>query len=339
MPAPRPRPEVPAAKRHDQTLRATPPVLTGKRVFVAGHRGMVGSAILRRLERENCTALVAARGQLDLTRQADVENWMDRHRPDIVVIAAAKVGGILANSLYPVGFLYNNLMIEGNLIRAAHEVGVEKLLLLGSSCVYPREAAQPIREESLLTGPLEPTNEWYAIAKIAGIKLCQAYRQQFGADFITAMPCNLYGPRDNFHPTDSHVIPGLMRRFYKASSRGDASVTCWGSGLPRREFLFVEDLADACVFLLQSYSEAEPINIGTGVDMAVADLAEAVKQVTGFAGGIHWDHSKPDGTMLKRMDVSRLTKLGWQANTDFREGLERTYEWFIAHRAAAVLRE
>jgi len=310
-------------------------VLTGKRVFVAGHKGMVGSAILRRLNDENCTILTAAREQLDLTRQQAVEDWMNLQRPDIVVIAAAKVGGILANALYPVDFLYDNLMIESNLIQASHRVGVRKLLLLGSSCVYPREAAQPIREESLLAGPLEPTNEWYAIAKIAGIKLAQAYRQQFGADFISAMPCNLYGPHDNFHPTESHVIPGLLRRFHQAAGAGDASVTCWGSGRPRREFLFVDDLADACVFLLNAYSASEPINIGTGIDMAVAELAEAVAQVTGFAGEIRWDPSKPDGTLLKRMDVSRLTGLGWQAKTGFREGLERTYEWFA--EAAAPL--
>jgi GDP-L-fucose synthase len=297
---------------------------------------MVGSAIRQRLARENCVVLTAAREQLDLRRQQAVEDWMVLHRPDIVVIAAAKVGGILANSLYPVDFLYDNLMIEANLIRAAHQTGVQKLLLLGSSCVYPREAVQPIREKSLLAGPLESTNEWYAIAKIAGIKLVQAYRRQFGADFISAMPCNLYGPHDNFHPTDSHVIPGLLRRFHLAASAGDVSVTCWGSGRPRREFLFVDDLADACIFLLRTYSESEPINIGTGVDMAVAELAEAVKQVTGFRGDIEWDASKPDGTMLKRMDVSRLTGLGWQASTGFREGLQRTYEWFIAQHSVAL---
>ncbi len=313
-------------------------MLTGKKVFVAGHKGMVGSAILRRLARENCTLLTIAREQLDLTRQEAVEDWMDRQRPDIVVIAAAKVGGILANSLYPVEFLYDNLMIEGNLIRAAHQARVQKLLMLGSSCVYPREAPQPIREESLLAGPLEPTNAWYAIAKIAGIKLAQAYRQQYGANFISAMPCNLYGPNDNFHLTDSHVIPGLLRRFHQAANRNDASVICWGSGRPRREFLHVDDLADACVFLLKSYSEPEPINIGTGMDMTVAELAGTVAKVTGFKGDIQWDHSKPDGAMLKRMDVSRLTQLGWQASTDFRDGLERTYEWFLAHQDAAALR-
>jgi len=308
------------------------PVVTGKRVFVAGHNGMVGSAILRRLAREDCSVLTSARDRLDLTRQQAVEDWMHLHRPEIVVIAAAKVGGILANTRYPVDFLHDNLMIEANLIRAAYQTGVQKLLLLGSSCIYPRAAAQPIREDSLLTGPLEPTNQWYAIAKIAGIKLVQAYRQQFGADFISAMPCNLYGPHDNFHPTDSHVIPGLLRRFHEATGAGDASVTCWGSGRPRREFLFVDDLADACIFLLQTYSRPEPINIGTGVDMAVSELAAAVKHVTGFTGEIRWDPSKPDGTMLKRMDVSRLTGLGWQSSTGFREGLQQTYEWFITHR-------
>ena len=299
---------------------------------------MVGSAILRRLEREDCEVLVAGREILDLTRQDAVEDWMNRNRPDVVVIAAAKVGGILANAALPVDFLYDNLMIEANLIRTAHQTGVEKLLLLGSSCIYPREAPQPIREESLLTGPLEATNAWYAVAKIAGVKLCQAYRQQFGSDFISAMPCNLFGPNDNFHPTGSHVIPGLLRRFHAAAAAGDASVTCWGSGLPRREFLFVDDLADACVFLLTSYSAAEPINVGTGVDMTVAELAQAVKHVSGFAGDIGWDRSKPDGTMQKRMDVSRLTALGWRATTPFHQALQRTYEWFVAAQTDQGLR-
>ena len=312
--------------------------LDGKRVFVAGHRGMVGSALLRRLEREPCTVLVADRNALDLTRQQEVEDWVDHQRPDLVVIAAAKVGGILANRALPVDFLYDNLMIEANLVKAAHQSGVEKLLLLGSSCIYPREAKQPIAEDSLLTGPLEPTNAWYAVAKIAGIKLCQAYREQFGADFIAAMPCNLFGPNDNFHPTGSHVIPGLLRRFHSAAVAGNESVICWGTGAPRREFLFVDDLADACVFLLTTYSGADLINIGTGTDMTVAELAASVAQVTGFTGDIVWDHSKPDGTMGKRMEVSRLSSLGWRSSTPFMSGLQQTYEWYRAAQSAGGLR-
>nr|WP_281414761.1 GDP-L-fucose synthase [Plastoroseomonas arctica] len=310
-------------------LRVAEFALEGRRVFVAGHRGMVGSACVRRLSHEGAEVMTAGRDTLDLIRQAAVEDWMAEHRPDVVVVAAAKVGGILANDTYPAEFLYENLMIEANLIHAAQRVGVAKLLFLGSSCIYPREAPQPIPEDSLLTGPLEPTNEWYAVAKIAGIKLCQAYRKQHGADFISAMPSNLYGPNDYFHPERSHVIPGMMRRFHEATARGDASVTCWGTGTPRREFLHVDDLAEACVFLLRHYSDAPHLNIGTGSDISIRDLAEAMARVTGFGGDILWDHTKPDGTMLKRMDTARINALGWKAAIDFEQGLAETYRWFL----------
>jgi len=304
--------------------------LRGRRVFVAGHRGMVGSACVRRLEREGSILLTAGREALDLTRQAAVEAWMEQARPEVVVVAAAKVGGILANASYPADFLHENLMIEANLIHAAHRVGVAKLLFLGSSCIYPREAPQPIPEDALLTGPLEPTNEWYAIAKIAGIKLCQAYRRQHGCDFISAMPCNLYGPNDYFHPERSHVIPALIRRFHEAARRGDAEVVCWGTGRPRREFLHVDDLADACVFLLRRYSDEAHVNVGTGSDISIADLAATVARVTGFSGRIAWDTAKPDGTMLKRMDTSRLAAMGWTPRIGFEQGLAETYRWFLA---------
>ena len=303
--------------------------IQNRRVFVAGHRGMVGAACVRRLHREKCQILTADRDELDLTRQGAVEIWMAAQKPEVVIVAAAKVGGILANASFPADFLYQNLMIESHLIEAAYRTGVAKLLFLGSSCIYPCGAPQPIAEDALLTGPLETTNEWYALAKITGVKLCQAYRKQFGADFISAMPCNLYGPNDNFHPTGSHVIPALLRRFRQAVQAGDTSVTCWGSGTPRREFLFVDDLADACVFLLKNYSEAEHINVGVGSDISISELAEKVKAVTGFKGEIDWDISKPDGTLLKRMDVSRIKALGWRAETSFDDGLRAAYEWFV----------
>lgn len=310
-------------------VRMTQFSLRGRRVFVSGHRGLVGSACLRRLEKEDCEIILASRDEVDLTRQAEVERFMALRRPEVVIIAAAKVGGILANDTYPADFIYQNLMIESHLIHASHLIGVKKLLFLGSSCIYPREAPQPIREDSLLTGLLESTNEWYAIAKIAGIKLCQAYRKQYGADFISAMPCNLYGPNDNFHPTDSHVIPALLRRFHEARLAQAANVVCWGSGAPRREFLFVDDLADACVFLLQNYSAAEHVNVGVGEDISIKDLTEAIKAVTGFAGALVWDRSKPDGAMLRRMDVSRINGLGWRARTSFADGLKASYDWFV----------
>jgi GDP-L-fucose synthase len=304
--------------------------LAGKRVFVSGHRGMVGSACVRRLAGMGCDVLTADRDRLDLRRQEAVERFMAAERPDAVIVAAAKVGGILANDTYPAEFLYDNLMIETNLIEAAHRADVNRLLFLGSSCIYPREAPNPIPESALLTGPLEPTNEWYAIAKIAGIKLCQAYRRQYGRDYIAAMPCNLYGPGDYFHPERSHVIPALLQRFHQAAQTSLTEVVCWGSGAPRREFLHVDDLADACVFLLRTYSGECHLNVGTGSDIAIKELAETIARTTGFAGAIEWDRSKPDGTMLKRMDVSALAGLGWQARIGFAEGLRSTYDWFLA---------
>jgi GDP-L-fucose synthase len=310
----------------------TPFVLAGQRVYVAGHRGMVGSACVRRLKREDCDILVAGRDRVDLTSQAATEAFMAEVRPTAVIVASAKVGGIMANVSLPASFLYNNLMIEANLIHAAWRSGVSKLLFLGSSCIYPREAPQPIPENALLTGPLEQTNEWYAIAKIAGIKLCQAYRRQYGCDFISAMPCSLYGPNDNFHPKDSHVIPGMMRRFHEAKLRSDPTVVCWGSGRPRREFLHVDDLAEACMFLLSSYSAEGHVNVGTGGDISVAELAEAVRRTTGFGGSIAWDTDKPDGTLLKRMDTTLINSMGWQPQISFEQGLAETYTWYQAHR-------
>ncbi|MCX5480100.1 GDP-L-fucose synthase [Kaistia geumhonensis] len=303
--------------------------LADRRVYVAGHRGMVGSAIVRRLENDGVEVVTATREQADLRDPAAVKAFLADTKPDVVVVAAAKVGGILANDTYPADFLYENLMIEANLVDGSFKSGVEKLLFLGSSCIYPKVSPQPIPEDALLTGPLESTNEWYAIAKIAGIKLCQAYRKQHGVDYISAMPSNLFGPNDYFDPQKSHVIPALLRRFHEAEGRGDASVTCWGTGTPRREFLYVDDLADACVFLLKSYSGYEHVNVGTGDDITIRELAESVKKVTGFKGEILWDTSKPDGTMLKRMDVSRINALGWKATTPFETGLEKAYRWFL----------
>lgn len=303
--------------------------LAGRRVYVAGHRGMVGSAVVRRLESDGVEVVTATRQQADLRDPAAVTAFLEDTKPDVVVVAAAKVGGILANDTYPADFLYENLMIEANLIHGAFKSGAEKLLFLGSSCIYPKVSPQPIPEDALLMGPLESTNEWYAIAKIAGIKLCQAYRKQHGVDYISAMPSNLYGPNDYFDPEKSHVIPALLRRFHEAEQRGDATVTCWGTGTPRREFLYVDDLADACVFLLESYSGYEHVNVGTGDDITIKELAETVKSVTGFNGDIAWDTSKPDGTMLKRMDVSRINELGWKATTPFPVGLEKAYHWYL----------
>jgi GDP-L-fucose synthase len=304
--------------------------LTGRRVFVAGHRGMVGGAVVRRLEAEDCHVLTAGRDVLDLKNQAAVNAWMERERPDVVVVAAARVGGIHANDSYPAEFLYDNLMIEANVIDAAWRNGTEKLLFLGSSCIYPKFAEQPIREESLLTGPLEPTNEWYAIAKIAGVKLCQAYRRQYGADFISAMPTNLYGPGDNFNLETSHVLPALIRKAHEARLAGADSFEIWGSGTPRREFMHVDDLADACVFLLKHYSAADPINVGFGSDIAIGELAELVARAVGFTGSITKDASKPDGTPRKLMDSGRLAALGWTARIDLEEGIASTYAHFLS---------
>ena len=304
--------------------------LKGRRVYVAGHGGMVGSAIVRRLQSEDCTVLTADRRSLDLTRQADTERWLAAEKPDVVVVAAARVGGIAYNNAAPVEFLADNLAIELNLIRGAQAVGVRKLLFLGSSCIYPKLAPQPMREDMLLTGPLEPTNEWYAVAKIAGIKLAQAMRRQYGADFISAMPTNLYGPRDNYHPEHSHVPAALIRRMHEAKLAGAARVTVWGTGKPRREFLFVDDLADACVFMLKRYSDMDFLNVGTGEDVSVAHFARMVAEVVGFRGELVFDAARPDGTPRKLLDVSRLTALGWRARTDLPTGLKAAYEDFLA---------
>ena len=304
--------------------------LTGKRVFVAGHRGMVGSAIVRRLGAERCTILIEDRRNLDLTRQAETERWLERTKPDVVVVAAAKVGGIAYNNAYPVDFLADNLAIELNLIRGAHAAGVRKLLFLGSSCIYPKLAPQPMTEDMLLSGPLEPTNEWYAVAKIAGIKLVEALRRQFGADFISVMPTNLYGPGDNYHPEHSHVPAALIRRMHEAKLAATPVVTVWGSGKPYREFLYVDDLADACAFVLKNYSDTGFLNVGTGRDITIAEFARVIADVVGFTGELAFDPSRPDGTPRKLLDVSRLTALGWRAQTDLRVGLAAAYKDFLA---------
>lgn len=305
--------------------------LKGKRVFVAGHRGMVGSAVVRRLAQEECEVLTATRQELDLKDQSAVRKWMADEKPRVVVLAAAKVGGILANDTYPADFLYDNLMIETNVIEAAFRQNVEKLLFLGSSCIYPKLAPQPIPEEALLTGPLEPTNEWYAIAKIAGIKLCQAYRRQHGVDYISAMPTNLYGPGDNYNLQSSHVIPALIRKAHEAKLRGADSMEIWGTGSPMREFLHADDCADALVYLLKAYSGDEHVNVGSGEDMTIEALAQLVMDVVGFEGGLVKDLSKPDGTPRKLMQADRLRELGWAPRIGMREGLEDAYRWFVDH--------
>lgn len=302
--------------------------LTGKRVWVAGHRGMVGSALVRRLAREECEILTVSRRDCDLTRQEQVERWMTEAQPDVVIVAAAKVGGILANDSYPAEFLYENLMIEVNVLHAAHRVGVEKLLFLGSSCIYPKFAPQPMPEECLLEGQLEPTNQWYAIAKIAGIKLCQAYRRQYGRDFISAMPTNLYGPGDNFDLLTSHVVAALIAKMHAAKTEGAAEVEIWGTGQPRREFLHVDDLADACAHLLKVYSAELHINIGCGEDLTIAELAETIRRVVGFTGRLRYNTERPDGTPRKLLDTSRLRALGWQPRISLEEGLADAYRWY-----------
>jgi GDP-L-fucose synthase len=303
------------------------------RIFVAGHRGMAGSAICRALQHGGYSQiLTASRTELDLLNPQAVERWFAEHRPSVVVLAAAKVGGIHANATYPADFLLENLKIQTHVIETAWRSGVRRLLFLGSSCIYPKFAEQPIREEALLTGALEPTNEWYAIAKITGIKLCAALRQQHSFDAISLMPTNLYGPGDNYHPTNSHVLPALIRRFHGAAERGDASVTCWGTGTPLREFLHVDDLGEACVFALEHWQpdadQLQHLNVGTGVDLTIRELAEAVAEATGFRGTIAWDASKPDGTPKKQLDVSRLAALGWRARIPLREGLHDTVRLF-----------
>lgn len=311
------------------------PMPQDARVYVAGHAGLVGSAIMRRLERGGYSnVLTATRSELDLRDQGAVNEWFEAHRPDYVFLVAGTVGGILANSTRPAEFIYDNLMIHGTVVHASHLTGVTKLLYLGSSCIYPRHATQPITEEQLLTGPLEPTNEWYAVAKIAGIKLCQAYRRQYGSDFISAMPTNLYGPNDNFDLASSHVLPALIRKFHDAKANGSADVEIWGTGSPMREFLHVDDLADACLFLMEHYSDDSHINVGTGVDLSIRELAEKVRQIVNPGANLRFDTSKPDGTPRKVLDVSRLRNLGWSPAHDLESGIRSTYEWFLEQQSA-----
>ncbi|OYU16099.1 MAG: GDP-fucose synthetase [Alphaproteobacteria bacterium PA4] len=309
--------------------------LSGKRIWVAGHRGMVGSALVRRLAADGHAVLTADRARVDLMRQAEVEAYVAAEKPDVVIIAAARVGGIAANAARPVDFLHDNLMIEANIMRAAAEARVAKLLFLGSSCIYPRLAPQPMAEDALLTGPLEPTNQWYAIAKIAGIKLAEAYRQQWGLDFISAMPTNLYGPGDNYDLESSHVIPALIRKALEARDSGAETMTVWGSGTPLREFMHVDDLADALVFLLQHYSAAEHINVGTGQEVTIATVAQTIADTVGFTGRLVFDASRPDGTPRKLMDSQRLLALGWAPRIGLRDGLADAYRAFQAGNGAA----
>ena len=301
--------------------------ISGKLIFVAGHRGMVGSAICRNLANRGITPLTASRQDVDLADAGLVANWFEEHRPEVVIIAAAKVGGIFANDSFPVDFLLTNLKIQNNLIEASFTAEVKKLLFLGSSCIYPKFAEQPIKEEYLLTGSLEPTNEWYALAKIAGLKLCQAFRRQHGCDFISAMPTNLYGPNDNFHPEHSHVPAALMRRFHEAKLSGLDKVEVWGTGTPRREFLHVDDLASGCIHLLEHYSDSSPVNVGTGEDISIADFATLMKDVTGYEGELAFNADKPDGTMLKRLDTSLINAMGWTPSIGLQDGLRDTYRW------------
>jgi GDP-L-fucose synthase len=305
--------------------------LKGKRVWVAGHNGMVGSALVRRLAQIDCTLLTVARTDLDLTRQAEVAAWMQKAKPQAVFLAAAKVGGIAANDGWPAQFLYDNLAIAANVIHAAEAADVEKLLFLGSSCIYPKMAPQPIQESALLTGPLEPTNEWYAVAKITGLKLCQAYRREYGCDFIAAMPTNLYGPGDNFDLTTGQVIPALIRKAHEAKVAGTSDLAVWGSGTPRREFLHVDDAADALVHLMTHYSDGTPVNVGYGSDVTILKLAKLIAELVGFTGQVVTDPSKPDGTPRKLLDTSKLANLGWNPKIGLEEGLASTYRWFKSH--------
>jgi GDP-L-fucose synthase len=309
-------------------------MISSDRIFVAGHRGLVGSAVCRRLAQLGfANVLMATRDQLDLRDQAAVNYWFRANRPEYVFLVAGTVGGIMANSTRPAEFIYDNMMIHATVVHSAHLFGAKKLLYLGSSCIYPRHATQPMKEEELLCGPLEPTNEAYAIAKIAGIKLCQSYRKQYGSDFISAMPTNLYGPNDNFDLNSSHVLPAMIRKFHDAREAGRDEVTVWGTGSPRREFLHVDDLADACVFLMQHYDEASHINVGTGEDVSIKELAEMVRRIVHPDATIIWDTTKPDGTPRKLLDVSRLHALGWRHRIALGEGIESTYQWFLTHRA------
>jgi GDP-L-fucose synthase len=305
--------------------------LAGKRVYVAGHRGMVGSAIVRRLAEEPCEVLTVDHSSLDLLDQTATRRWLLEHRPDAIILAAARVGGILANDSHPANFIYENLSIACNVIEAAHRADINRLLFLGSSCIYPKLAPQPITEDSLLTGALEPTNEWYAVAKIAGVKLCQAFRKQYGRDYVSAMPTNLYGPGDNFDLSSSHVLPALIRKAHEAKEASADSMTIWGTGKPMREFLHANDCADACVFLLEKYSSDKHVNVGVGLDLSILDLASLVCKIVGFEGVIICDESKPDGTPRKLLDISLLTSLGWQPSISLEEGIGESYKWYLAN--------
>ena len=302
-------------------------------IYVAGHRGLVGSAIVRRLKTSGYkNLLLKTRKELDLVRQGDVEEFFDKERPEYVFLAAAKVGGIGANSTFPAEFIYSNLAIQTNIIHSSYLYGAKKLLFLGSSCIYPKHAPQPMKEEYLLSGYLEPTNEPYAVAKIAGIKMCQSYNRQYATRYISVMPTNLYGPGDNFDLKTSHVLPALIRKLHEAKMRGDKSVEVWGTGAPRREFLYVDDLADAALFLMKTYEDNDIVNVGVGRDQSIRELAKMVGEVVGFEGGLRFDYTKPDGTPLKRLDVSKLTGLGWQAQTPLEEGLKKTYQWYLGQQ-------
>ncbi len=309
------------------------------KLFVAGSKGMVGSALVRRFRDEpGVTVIERSRSQLDLTSQSAVKDFFAREKPDVAIIAAAKVGGIHANSTYPGEFIYDNLAVATNCVHGAYQAGVKRLLFLGSSCIYPKHAPQPMTEDSLLTGPLEPTNEAYAIAKIAGLKLCEYYRKQYGVVYHSAMPTNLYGPGDNYHLQNSHVLPALIRKFHEAKEAGRSEVVAWGTGAPKREFLYVDDLADACAFLLNMSNPPDLINVGTGTDVTIRELTELVAATTGFGGKIVWDSSKPDGTPRKLMDVNKLTKLGWKARVGLGEGVEKTYQSYLAEKSGGTLR-
>ena len=313
----------------------TSQIPTDSPIYVPGHAGLVGSAVTRRLEAAGYTnILTASRQQLDLRDQSEVSHWFKANRPEYVYLVAGTVGGIMANSTRPAEFIYDNMMIHGTVVEAAKQYGTRKLLYLGSSCIYPRQATQPIKESELLTGPLEPTNEWYAIAKIAGIKLCQAYRAQYGCDFVSAMPTNLYGPGDNFDLTSSHVLPALIRKFHDAATMDTPEVEIWGTGSPMREFLHVDDLADACVFLMENYSDDEHINVGTGIDISIRDLAEMVRDIVCPDATLRFDTSKPDGTPRKVLDVTKLNDLGWTAKIDLESGIRSTYQWFLDQQAS-----
>jgi GDP-L-fucose synthase len=330
-----------SSRLQQREVRLYAPAMADSRpsIFVAGHRGMVGSALVRAIKKQGTGEVItASRTECDLTQQASVESFIQDRKPDIMIVAAAKVGGIHANATYPADFIYENLMIAANCVHSAYRHGVKRLLFLGSSCIYPRLAPQPMPESCLLTSELEPTNEAYAIAKIAGLKLCQHYRKQHGAMFHSAMPTNLYGPGDNYHPENSHVIPALLRRFHEAKQNGASVVTCWGSGTPRREFLFVDDLADGCLHLLNADNPPDWVNLGSGTDVTIKELVGLVCETVGYTGDIQWDTTKPDGTPRKLMDVSKMTDLGWSATTALRDGLAVAYQNFLEHLAAGDAR-